>query len=236
MKNTERVCILLLVLMLLPMLPLRASANSAEPPSVTILVSDAPDDLQISVTNQDAVIRVRQRAWETYFRLYMEGIPDQSVELLVESSEKSFRCHLPEETYNYYSNVVTLDYESQTLVFGYSVWRTVLLVSLRLTLTLLIEGAVFWLLGYRNKRTWAFFLIMNLLTQGWLNLSITGPDPSGYYMMGYVFLEILVFSAEMILFSLLGKEKTPFKRMGCAFAANSASLILGGLLLTWLPI
>lgn len=237
MKNAKQLCMLLAFLMLLPVLTLRVSANSAEPPSVTILVSNAPEDLRITVVNEDdAAVRVRHRAWETYFRLYMEGIPDREVELLVETGEKSFRCHLPDETYNYYSNVVTLDVDRETLVFGYSVWRTVLLVGLRLTLTLLIEGAVFWCFGYRSKRTWIVFLVMNLLTQGYLNLSITGPDPSGYYMLGYWLMEVLVFSAEMICFPLLGREKTAFRRMGCAFTANFASLVLGGMLLTWLPI
>lgn len=237
MKRDRRMLALLLILMLLPLMPLRASANAAEPPSVTILVSNAPEDLQITVENMDdAAVRVRHRAWETYFRLYMEGIPDENVELLVENGGESFICHLPEETYQYYSNVVTLDLDAQTLIFGQPFWRTPLLVGLRLTLTLLIEGAVFYLLGYRSRGSWIFFLILNLITQGWLNLSITGPDPSGYYMMGYYLMEVLIFASEMVFFALLGREKTAFKRMGCAFAANAASLVLGGMLLTYLPI
>lgn len=121
MKYGKRILILLILLMLLPVWTLRVSANSAEPPSVTILVSHAPEDLRISVTNSDqAAIRVRTRAWETYFRLYMEGIPDHHIELLVESGEKTFRCNLPQESYNYYSNVVTLDYEAERA--GFSSW------------------------------------------------------------------------------------------------------------------
>ena len=52
MKKPVR--LFLALLLLVPLLPLTAAANSAEPPCFTILVVDPPQELELSVQLSDA--------------------------------------------------------------------------------------------------------------------------------------------------------------------------------------
>ena len=107
-----------------------------------------------------------------------------------------------------YNNTFTLDLSNQTLSPGYAPFRSTLLVSLRVVLTLLLEGLVFFLFGFRQKKSWLIFLAVNLVTQGvlniWLDLIST---PSGYLIFALILGEVIVFVVEMIAFPLLVKEK-----------------------------
>lgn len=112
-------------------------------------------------------------------------------------------------------------------------------MSLRVTLTLLIEGMVLYLMGYRQRKSWLIFLLVNLITQGGLNLMLNRTDllSSGvYWMLGYGFMELLIFGIEAITYALLLREKGTGRATAAAFTANAASLVLGGFLLSQLPI
>ena len=111
------------------------------------------------------------------------------------------------------------------------------LVGLRVSLTLLIESAIFWLLGFRERRTWLIFLIMNLITQGVLNLMLaTNPVSASYVIFGLIFGEIFVFIVEWIVTLSLIKEHNQAKRFVTVSLSNFASLILGGYLISILPV
>jgi hypothetical protein len=110
-------------------------------------------------------------------------------------------------------------------------------VSLRIALTLLIEGIVFWLFGFRNKRSWIVFLAINLITQGALNIWLNGFLPLGSYLVvSLVFGEILVFIAEIIVFLALVKEHRHRRTLLYVSTANFLSLFAGGYIITVLPI
>ena len=53
---------------------------------------------------------------------------------------------------------------------------------------------------------------------------------------GYVLVEIVVFLVEMAVFALTLREHGKRRAALCALGANGASLVLGGLILTYLPI
>ena len=72
---------------------------------------------------------------------------------------------LNQDTGAYYNNLCVLDLQSRTLTAGQPWWRQPLLVFLRVALTLLLEGIVFFLFGYRQKRSWILFFLANGLTQ-----------------------------------------------------------------------
>ena len=224
-----------------------SNANSAEPPCVTVIVSFPVEDLSLSIrftdgTESNAVlIKKESKAWETYYRFFsnMVGFSRHSLEnamLVVESSEKSFECQLPETSFKQYNNLLSLDFENETITVGYKPMRNILLVSMRVLLTLLIEGFIFLAFRYRKKSSWITFLLVNLITQGALNISIYGIHLSGYWIFGYVFYEIIIFIVEAIAFSCVLKEHNKGRAISYALIANFASLILGSLLIGYLPV
>ena len=115
-----------------------------------------------------------------------------------------------------------------------------------LALTLVLEGLVFLIFGYRQKRSWLVFLLVNLVTQLGVNLCIycvaspTALEPyAALIYLGlllYTPMEILVLAAEAIAFSRLLKEHRKRRAVGYAFVANLFSWALGGALLAVLPL
>lgn len=246
-KSTKILVFFTLMLLISVILTPAAFANSAEPPGLTIIVSFPPDDLTLSIRFADGSItnavqlQKEQKAWESYYRFFY-GMVDStrpSLEgtiLVIQSNEYNFECLLPESSFNQYNNLLTLDVENQNITEGQSTVRLFLLVSMRVILTLIIEGLIFFAFGYRNKVSWIAFVIINLITQGVLNALLTGPNLASYWIFGFVFYEFIIFIAEMIAFALILKEHKKSRAVVYALAANSVSLILGGVLISYLPI
>ena len=240
----KKLSAILLVLVVVLALPVSVSANAAEPPGMIIIVEGAPEDIELTLElaeEPEYGIRIRRsdKKWETYFRLFYS--PD--IELLngavirVESSEKSFICPLPDEVSNRYNQLLTLDYASETLVFGQRWWRQPVLTAIRVTLTLLVEGLIFLAFGFRHKRSWIVFFAVNLITQGWLNYIInSGAFTNGYWVLGLYLAEFVIFIAESIAFPVATKEKKKWVCVLYALTANAASLAVGLLLINRLPI
>ena len=252
MKNLKKYFLLfLLTALLICAFPMTASANSAEPPGIIILTTNAPDDLEVTleIPGFDGEVRVRgtKRMWENYFRIYYYDLfyknqeEMSSARIKVVSSEKTFTCPLPTEMHDGYgyNTLLYLDYESETLTLGAPAYRKPLLISLRLILTFIFEGAVFFLLGFRKKSSWIVFTLVNLITQGFLNYIISGAGlygTIGYFAVIFIVMEFLIFIAEAIALSIFVREHKWYRRLGAALLANTASLILGVLILNHLPI
>lgn len=245
MKTAKSVSVL--IALLLAFMPVLAFANAAEPPNLTIVVSNAPEDLELYLRFPDGkldepvLLSHNSKAWESYYRFFSGGIFNGDVDfngavLIVESTEKSFECSLSEigddQNYNRYA---TLDFSAETIKNGVLPLRTGLLIAMRVILTLIIEGAVFWLFGYRAKKSWLLFLVLNLITQGFVNFQLTGLDFNTYWLFGYAFMEAIVFVAELLFYVLLIKEKSGKRAALCSFCANAASLVLGGILISYFP-
>ncbi len=247
MKN--KVLFFMLAVILLCAFPLTAYANSVEPPSMIILVTNAPDDLTVDleIPSNTGEVRIQSssKMWEKYFRIYYypddDDIANNRVLLSVKSSVKSFTCPLPDGLQNgyRYNNLLYLDFENETLSVGEPAYREPLLVSLRVVLTLISEGIVFFLIGFRCKSSWIIFTIINLLTQGWLNLSISGADLSGstaYMLLWFILMEFVIFIVESIAITAFVREHKWYRRLGTALLANIVSLILGIFIIGNLPI
>lgn len=242
MKMSIRQVFFLMILftLIFSFLPVSVSANSAEPPSLVILVNNPPDDLSITmVSNQHQPEAITRRvAWEGYYVFYSNDMKVNSeYTFKVTTGSKSFECSL-DAPLNQYNNVFTLDISKRALTNGTYPFRSAILVLIRLILTLLIEGIIFWLFQFRSKRSWIVFFIINIVTQGILNIwlvSGTSLMPS-YLILGLVFGEFFVFTVEMVGFNFLIKERKPSYRLLYAFMANFISLIAGGYLITVLPV
>jgi hypothetical protein len=226
--------ILLLIILLVVNAPV-SSANSAEPPSILIIVPNAPHDLEISINNIQA--RRTEKSFESYYTFYRSDLRSAAITLDVSTGGSNFSVILdsPLKSYN---NVFTLDINQQTLIPGKLLLRDISLVSLRVILTLIIEGLVFFLFGFRKLRSWLIFLIVNLITQGLLNILLTSSNiPSdSYIIFPLVGGEILVFITEMIVFSFTLGEHSRLRVNTFVVTANFLSLIAGGYLITVLPL
>ena len=133
-----------------------------------------------------------------------------------------------------------LDRENNTAsmsIPSYMVWRNVLLVVLRMTVTLITEGVIFLLMSYRARRSWMVFLAVNLVTQIFLNVTITGNYlASGYWEIGFFVLEALIFITEAVVYAVLLREHPRLRGVVTALLANAVSLACGWVLLTNLPL
>ena len=238
------VYILLAVMLAVTMLQIPISANSAEPPSFTLIVNGAPSDLKVSIETADGLTVPLSKtftAWETYFKFFYSDLPENhsheldGMSLLLESGGVIGKAPLPGETFKSYNNLLTFDWKSQTLTVGQPVWRVPLLVAMRVVLTLLVEGLVFFIFGYRTRRSWTIFAAVNLITQTLLNLTITGPELMGYWVIGFLLAEAVIFIAESLTFrALLSEHKG--RAVTCAYIANAASVVVGTLVISYLPV
>jgi len=242
-------------------------ANAEAGPDFTVLITGAPEDLEISLETPGGIsfaLHPMRRGWESCWRLYYSDLyeamyPDaryqsdlmkkteeeaeRSVLRLVSASE-DFDCTVPMPEANQicYNHLAVLnpDYEAGTAFLGsssYMVWRNVLLVVLRMSVTLIAEGVIFWLLSYRTRRSWLVFAVTNLATQLFLNITITGNYLAmGYWEIGFFVLEGLIFLTEAVVFAVLLKEGRALRGFFTAILANAVSLFCGWALLANLPL
>lgn len=231
------------------MLPVNVSANAAQPPCLTVLVLDAPDDLEITLTYSDGTVteakrlRSDRRGWETYFRLDSIYPLDYSKEILETAalsavcSDYTVTCTLPADAQREYNNLVILDPETQTVKSGTYPGRYAVIVTMRVLTTLVLEGIVFFLFGLRERRSWGMFVLINLLTQAFLNFAFAGADYETYMLMYlYAAVEVVVFLVEMSAFTVAVREQSRKRMVVYALTANAVSLFAGGLLLSYMPV
>ncbi len=245
--SIRRFSAFILVSLFVVMFSLTAYGNAAEPPGLTVIVSSPPEDLTLSIrfadgSSTDAVeLQKEKKAWETYYRFFYGMVVStrptlKDATLVVQSKEKSFECALPEVAFSQYNNLITLDFDHESVTAGQPQFRIILLVAMRVIFTLLIEGLVFFAFSYRKKASWIVFLIVNLITQGALNMALSGPNFGSYWIIGYIFFEIIIFITEMLVFAFILKEHRKSRGIVYALAANYASLIIGGVMISYLPV
>jgi len=239
----------LAMLFLALLLPVDVSANATQAPCLTVLVLDAPDDLEITLTYSDGTVtearrlRSARRGWETYFRLDALYPIDYSKETLntsmltVSCADYTFDCSLPEDAQREYNNLVILNPETQTVQSGTYPGRYAIIVTMRVLATLVLEGIVFFLFGLRERRSWGMFVLINLLTQAFLNIAFAGADYETYMIMFlYAAVEAVVFLVEMIAFPVAVREQSRKRMVVYALLANAVSLYVGGLLISYMPV
>ena len=137
-------------------------ANLAAPPSLTIVVLNAPDDIEIYSANGSEKAYREFSLSDPLFRFYESGTFPNAIVIKAEGRETLLE--LPAENISGYDKYAVLDYKTMELSVGQPAWRPPLLIFLRVSFTLVIEGIVFLLFGFRTKRDAAVFLTINILT------------------------------------------------------------------------
>ena len=101
--------------------------------------------------------------------------------------------------------------------------------------TLLIEGALLLLYGYRSRRSWLVFLLVNLVTQGafaaYLAATVLSHGASRWSLLFYFPAEVVITVVESLLYRRLLTEKGKGRATGYAIVANVHSATVGLLLI-----
>ncbi len=204
-------------------------ANAAEPPSITIIVDGNVSDLKIEFVSGDKrqEAMVRHKAGETYFLMFFDMTFTTVEAIHITDGDVDYRLEM--DNLSQYNNVFRLDYEKGILKSGKGILRSLKLISLRLFLTLIVEGGVFVLFGFRDDDSLKIFLAINLLTQGFLNIWINTMHPFEYYgiIFGLIFAEVIILSVEMAAFLKFMDEQGKGITAAYVVVANMASLIFG---------
>jgi hypothetical protein len=203
-----------------------------------IIVSNPPPELEIGIKAGEAFVEAERidKAMERYYIFYsrhLEDVSDYVFRVSTGNDGYEIAIDKPDKRYN---QIYTLNLADRTLSPGKSLSRSVLLIGSRLILTLMIEGIVFCLFGFRSRDHWIAFLIINLITQGLLNIWINGFVPiQSYLILNLIAAEILVFIAEIKAFLMIIKTQR-LRTLLYVLTANLMSLLAGGYIITLLPV
>jgi len=184
----------------------------------------------IKATRTDKIV-------ESYFAFYGFGLQSTEKSVRVSTGGHVFEISLG-SLVNSYNNILTLNMKQQTLTPGKPLLFTITLPAMRIILTLAIESLVFFLFGYRSKRSWVVFFVANAITLAFINIWFIGSFAplESYATLSLMFGEFLVFIFEMIAFSVFVNEHSRWRTAGYVLAANFLSWIVGGYLITILPV
>ena len=159
------------------------------------------------------------------FRIAVSG-PDGAQATDEPFTRTVFYTHL---TYDWETNSITRD-TSPAGFYGVQFLST-------LVPTLIIEGVLLWLFGFRARRDWLVFLAVNLVTQAGLHLWIgSGAMAAGSHPLYYLVLivaEVPILLVELVVYVFLLQEHSRLRRAAYAACANVASYALGYLPLHW---
>ena len=234
---------LVLLIVLTPLFLIFPKANAAEPPLIIIVVPKSGLDIQAELISEDLTITglVSEKISESYIQFFNIQSIDKNplkdnVVFYIRTNIGDYVIE-QEISGRQYNQLYTLDLNRGVLIEGKSLARDVSLITFRVTLTLLIEGLIFYLFGYRDKRTWMVFLAVNLVTQGTLNILINSTLPtSAYILLSFYILEVFVLFFEWIVMVPLIKEGKKLKLISVIFLANALSMLVGGYILLKFPI
>lgn len=244
MKKQFVIWVLIVLLVASFILPGHVNANVALQPNLRVLVINPPADLELQLDLDGEIYDFSKTVvgWEAQFEVRFSDPKAEHLNgalLIVHSTQKSFQVTVPDvDDSVFYRDYLLLDYENETITTGSPGWRLPVGIGIRLILTILVEGIILFLFGYRDKKSWLIFLLVNTFTQGLLNLFLAlGVHPGDYIYLALIFGELFfAYLVEVLAFGLLLKEHTVKKAIIFTLVANTASLLLGWILIGRIPI
>lgn len=127
---------------------------------------------------------------------------------------------------------VTVDWAKKTVTVPPAWVGYLLQFAATLLPTLLIEGALLVLFGYRQKKSWVSFCAVNLITQGafaaYVALRVLQNGSNAWYTLLVFFpMEVVIAVVEAVLYRRLLTEHSKGRAVGYALTANVCSALLG---------
>lgn len=231
--------ILIIILFIITSTTIPTYANSAEPPSLVIIVENPPEDFKMTLLSESGTNDGRRYDYvgEVHYTFYYRDLNEnRPTAVEITAYGKTQVVELP-DLKNRYHEMYTLELNTMRFTSGESFSRSFKVVGFRVLATLIIEGLVFFLFGFRSRKSWLGFFILNLVTQLTLNM-ILNMDPiySGYPLFGLIYAECFVFVAEFFAIHALVKEHSILRRNLFVLTANTLSLIFGFYISNWIPL
>ena len=204
-------------------------------PDLTVLVPGAPDDLILTLQESlgpeqpDPLIDKDKHIW----RFFAYG---DKLTLVARSSHKYFECELSLSEMNSSNKVITLDFANESIIYGQKWTHIALLITIRVILTLLIEGLVFLMFQYRKKLSWLVFLIVNLATQGLLNWYLVNDNSPDLWFWFIIMLSVIpMLIVKTVAYAIVIKEHRVRRTILYGIAANLLSFFLANFIILILP-
>ena len=197
-----------------------------------LAVTTGVDEITVPIFGD--VVPLEDGTW--YFSYF--GLP-RTFRLAAATANEAKSTGEPLTRDRFYTNLV-YDWEANTLTYATPTplyWAAQFASTL--IPTLLVEGLILFLFGYREKRSWLVFLAVNLVTQFALHLVCAAMGVGTimnffWYWLFYLFLlipEVVIWCVEAAVYAFAATEGRRGRRIGYAFAANIASYAL-----TFLPL
>jgi hypothetical protein len=208
------------------------------PPSFMIIVPKPPSDVKMSLAPENITPYLsKDTVFESYFCFASNHFQSQNNILLVTTGGKTFEIAI-KSLLKPNDNIFTLDLENQTLSSRDTTSRSAGLIFLMIFLMLTLGAILFYLFGFRKRKSWIIFLISSLITQGSLFIFLNEAfDPIYNYIGIQLFSgEFFLFAIEATAFSYLLSEHTLTRRTLFVATANFLILIAGGYLGYNLPL
>ncbi|MBO4914272.1 MAG: hypothetical protein J5449_03615 [Oscillospiraceae bacterium] len=256
MKQRQRLLLLVLATALMLSIP-AAAAGIYHAPVLTLLVPFAPGDMSVTLTiykndkTGQRIIPVKlekqRKGWETQYMLRREAVygittwygnaydlKDATVTL--EYGGENHKLFIPQELLSERNSedYIQLNWRSGRMT-AMSSSRSLLLALMWTAIALAVEGIIFWLFGYRSKKSWIMFLIINTVTQTAHHAFVSGVNVNPSSIKVYALLIPVLLLVEMVCFVVLIDEYSRDKTISYVVAANAASQAALGLLMSVLP-
>ncbi|MBU5456884.1 hypothetical protein [Oscillibacter sp. MSJ-31] len=156
------------------------------------------------------------------------GVPDTYRIILVTKSGESWVSDTLQSS-------VRVDWAKRTASAPSAATAYLLQFFCTLLPTLLIEGVLLLAFGYRSRRSWLVFLLVNLVTQGgfalYLAVTVLNHGVSGWSLLFYLPIELIITVVESLLYRRLLTERSWERAVGYAIVANVCSATVGLLLI-----
>lgn len=252
MDRKKRFAALLLTMAMVFTVPAFA-AGVYHAPVITVVAPFAPGDLEVSVriVKKDAVIPVvlesQRRGWEMQYMLRREAVYGittwygnaydfQDAVMIAESGGETKTIPIPAELLSERGgeDYFTLNWRTGRLT-ALSKWRAPALLLMWSLIAMAAEGLVFYLYGYRSKRSWIVFFLLNLVTQSAHHMLVSGINVSANRIKVYVLFIPVLFLVEMLAYVMLVDERSRDRTVSFAVVGNLASQAATALLMGVLP-
>lgn len=161
------------------------------------------------------------------------GVPDTYRILVVTKSGESWTSDVLHRAT--LQSSATVDWAAKTAAAPSPTVAYVLQFLCTLLPTLLLEGLLLLAFGYRTRRSYLVFLLVNLITQGgfaiYLAVTVLNHGVSGWSLLFYIPIECIITLVEILLDRRLLTEKSRGRATAYAVAANLCSATVGLLLI-----
>jgi len=206
-------------------------------PSITVITSMPPKDFDVVlIVNGETEFKVSESrvAWEVqfcfeYYGWKMEDYAKNGIEyavLRITAHNETFEVDIDAACFDDYHSVVTLNVKNKNITYGKPLGRSIFLVSLRSVLGLAAMGSLFYLFGYRKKRSWVSFAIINLPGEVFINILIDGTSiyrEAQLWILGCaLFYGIFVFAIKSIAMCIAVNEHKKLKTFLYVYIASNA--------------